>query len=690
MNRMMKNSMKALMIGLLSAAMTTAVLAAPANPFPKQEEQADGTVIEVTYCGDEYFNWVEEENGYIICFDEAAENWCYAALNENNELVPGSSAVGCEMSESRSSSAHPEVRLTYEDIRVIAEDKAESRKENAVIQITDTTGLMADSSNSPAIGSSDVIAIKNNRQDMLLLLIEYTDVQMVNDMDFWTNRYFGKGEKTVNNYYAEQSGALNLQFQQIIFTEENGPVTLADTSVISSIELKNGVAKVKFNKPHPTYSNSSQADQDVKTAFSYVKDYIDFTKYMSGSLYGGFLLQEHFQVAAVIAGWEGSAGNGNRPQRVWAHAQYAYSGEIYDRIQLSVNISNSYYPQYALFGYMMHGELYDGDPKGGTARTMGVGVSVHELGHCLGMPDLYDLGDDSGGLSVFSVMSAGNWGAAIGEVQGERPIGFDAWSKVELGFASPTVISDQQKDRTVVLKSGKNNVLKLTSSVNSDQYFLAENRQLSGYDAGFYVFGLYGIHNNGGIFIYHIDEDVIRSGKGVNSNRYHNGVGFVFADGSTIIRDSDYRYFDYLSPFFRGDGYNELSVYTYPSAKFYTDGHSSLDITATNFTADYVCHEKNVNSGISLEVLSKNGNEMTVLVNEQPLFGDVDSDGSVTAADRMLLARYLAGWTGYHEGLIDNKASDVNRDGYINLSDVQILGRYFAGWNGYGVLPVRN
>ena len=689
MNQMMKNSMQALILGLLSAVMTTAVWAAPANPFPKQEEQSDGTVIEVTYCGDEYFNWAEEENGYIICFDEAEENWCYAAINENNELVPGSSAVGCRTAEYRSSSTQPEVRLTYKDIRAIAEDKAESEKENAVIQLADPMSLMTGSSASPSIGSSDVIAVKNNRQDMLLLMIEYTDVQLVNDVDFWIDRYFGKGDKTVNNYFAEQSGVLNLQFQQITFTKENGPVTLEDTSVISSIELKDGVAKVKFNKPHPTYSYSSQADQDVATAFSYVKDYIDFTKYTGDSVYGGFLLQEHFQVAAVIAGWEASAGNGSRPQRVWAHAQYGYFGEIYDRTQISVNISNSGYPQYFLFGYLMHGELYDGSPADGNAQTMGLGVSVHELGHCLGMSDLYDLGGDSGGLSVFSVMASGNWGAAEGEVQGERPIGFDAWSKVELGFASPTVISEQQKDQTVILKSGNENynVLKLTSSVSSDQYFLVENRQFTGYDAGFYMFDLIGPHNNGGIFVYHIDEDVIRSGKGVNSNRYHNGVGFVFADGSTVIRDSDERYFISLSPFFRGDGYNELSVYTNPSAKFYTDGHSSSDTTATDFTADFVCHPQTVNSRISLEVLSKNGSEMTVCVNEQPLFGDVDSNGSVTAADRMLLARYLAGWTGYHESMIDKKASDVNQDGYINMADVLILDCYFAGWSGYNNLP---
>ncbi len=690
-----KIGIKVLLLCVVTAMMTAAVYAMPANPVPQQVTQADGTVITVTHHGDEFFNWTEEDNGYIVCYDDVSKNWCYADLNENNELVPGSSAVGCEGAEAVSSYAKSKPGLTFDDIRDEAEKTAESARERSMIQAEDSDGLYADSSDAPASDSSYVVALSNNEQDLVLMLIEYTDVKMVNDMDFWTNRYFGTEGKTVNTYYKEQSGDMNLQFKQISFTAENGSVALEDTSVISEIELKNGVAKVKFNKPHP--ASDALVDEDVITAFSYVNDYIDFTKYTKDAMYNDFILQEYMQVAAVVAGWEASAEDNDRTQKVWAHANYWYFGEIYDRTQISVSTVESTmngvtYPQYSLFSYMVHGELYGGDPASGTAQTVGLGVSVHEMGHCLGMPDLYDLGYDSGALSIFSVMGVGSWGAAEGETQGETPVGFDAWSKIELGFASPIVVSTDKKNETYDLSSSADNhtILKLTSSVNSSQYFLVENRQFTGYDAGFLNYGLGQLHNNGGISIYHIDEDVITSGKSPTSNKYHYGVGLVFADGSSILQDSDYRWFYYNSPFFTLDGYDEFSSATTPGTQFYVDGHDSTDITATNYTADYACHSKTVESGISLKVLSNSGEIMTVLVNDASIVcGDVDSDGSVTAADRMLLARYLANWNGYGEDKISRIAADVNQDGELDSNDIQILDRYFAGWEGYNALPVQ-
>ena len=73
----------------------------------------------------------------------------------------------------------------------------------------------------------------------------------------------------------------------------------------------------------------------------------------------------------------------------------------------------------------------------------------------------------------------------------------------------------------------------------------------------------------------------------------------------------------------------------------------------------------------------------------QPVFvgnymlGDVNNDGKVNAADRIYLARYLAGWSGY---VIENEAAaDVNCDNKVNAADRIYLARYLAGWSGYSV-----
>ena len=63
------------------------------------------------------------------------------------------------------------------------------------------------------------------------------------------------------------------------------------------------------------------------------------------------------------------------------------------------------------------------------------------------------------------------------------------------------------------------------------------------------------------------------------------------------------------------------------------------------------------------------------------LSGDVNGDKVVDRADRMYLARYLAGWTNY--SLVDESAADLNEDGIVNRGDRIYLARYLAGWEGY-------
>ena len=65
------------------------------------------------------------------------------------------------------------------------------------------------------------------------------------------------------------------------------------------------------------------------------------------------------------------------------------------------------------------------------------------------------------------------------------------------------------------------------------------------------------------------------------------------------------------------------------------------------------------------------------------LVGDVNKNNTVDATDRMLLARFLAGWEGYEAKIKDKAAADVDGNGKIEAPDRMILARYLAGWTGY-------
>jgi hypothetical protein len=63
--------------------------------------------------------------------------------------------------------------------------------------------------------------------------------------------------------------------------------------------------------------------------------------------------------------------------------------------------------------------------------------------------------------------------------------------------------------------------------------------------------------------------------------------------------------------------------------------------------------------------------------------GDVNANGMVNAEDRMILARYLAGWEGYEQRIADFAAADIDGNGSVNAADRMILARHLAGWEGY-------
>lgn len=72
-----------------------------------------------------------------------------------------------------------------------------------------------------------------------------------------------------------------------------------------------------------------------------------------------------------------------------------------------------------------------------------------------------------------------------------------------------------------------------------------------------------------------------------------------------------------------------------------------------------------------------------LLVEELPLWGDVNEDGSVNNADSTLLNQYFAGYS----VTINKKLADVNEDGSVTRKDAMILARHIARWEEYETLP---
>ncbi|NNF07584.1 MAG: M6 family metalloprotease domain-containing protein, partial [Candidatus Eisenbacteria bacterium] len=142
-----------------------------------------------------------------------------------------------------------------------------------------------------------------------------------------------------------------------------------------------------------------------------------------------------------------------------------------------------------------------------------VGIMVHEYGHLLGAPDLYDLSGRGNGLGWFSVMA---W--AIWYNNGREPGGPDPYTSMMCGVLKPEVPGGDEPRLTMPAINHNDYALRLwTEGAVGKEYFLVEYRKTMGIDR--YLFG-------DGLLIYHVDERAMRQD---NPARYL--VRLVQADG---------------------------------------------------------------------------------------------------------------------------------------------------------------
>jgi immune inhibitor A len=110
-----------------------------------------------------------------------------------------------------------------------------------------------------------------------------------------------------------------------------------------------------------------------------------------------------------------------------------------------------------------------------------IAVMCHELGHLVGLPDLYDGSRNNWGIGYWGLMGYGAWGA--GGNTPWSPSHFEAWSKVEAGFVDPVVITnDTHNLRILDIETHPVAYKVWRNGVDCDTCFYLENRQQKGFD----------------------------------------------------------------------------------------------------------------------------------------------------------------------------------------------------------------
>ena len=143
-----------------------------------------------------------------------------------------------------------------------------------------------------------------------------------------------------------------------------------------------------------------------------------------------------------------------------------------------------------------------------------VNIPIHEIGHVLGLPDLYDYDGSSFGVGGWDVM--GIWAAPPA-----RPPHFGAWARERLGWATVRHVSTSGRvELNAVARAG--DIVRINLN-GGREHLLLEYRAADGADAS---------APGTGLVVWHVDDAVLESRHwGVNDDETHPAVRVVQADG---------------------------------------------------------------------------------------------------------------------------------------------------------------
>lgn len=232
------------------------------------------------------------------------------------------------------------------------------------------------------------------------------------------------------------------------------------------------------------------------------------------------------------------------------------------------------YPTGKINTYACANELQPETQGSSRYISAGIGTICHEFSHCLGFADMYDTTGGGGyGMSVFDVMDQGSYNG-----NGFVPCNYTAFERIYAGWVEAIELIDPATVKDMKSVSDYGRPFIMYNYKNTNEYFLMENRQNTGWDKGLY--------GSNGLLIVHVNYVPSRwANNSVNSSAEKiQCCTVVNADGSR--ENTQYSLQGDLYPYeVKGVTMNdEFTDESEPAAKLYTknsDNSYALGIPIT-------------------------------------------------------------------------------------------------------------
>lgn len=453
------------------------LLAVPARKGIQTITQPDGKKIALILQGDENFHYQTTTDGYVVVKNENGF-YVFAQVSPDGKYIPSSINASDPQNRDASSNAALKLLMTNKNelSRALVKSNNAFRAKKRVSSVTKASGthgkcviILAQFSDKPYI-------IPNTNQ-------EFSD--MMNKAGY-TNTY-GQQGSALDFFKDNSMGQFSPEFTVI------GPVTLPNT--------------MSYYGTNDSYGDDLRPAHMVVDAINRAKPELEKLTLSDYDNNGDGAMDNIFIYYSGNNEAEGAAAN-----TIWPHAWDIESAGLTAPVINGIKIST----------YACSSEL-----SGIGTDMAGIGTFVHEFGHILGLPDMYDAdytgsGGDSFALDCWSTMSAGSYNG-----DGYVPAGYTAYERMFCGWLTPKELTEPQIGELKSLQN--NNEAYVIKSGKENEYFLLENRQLEKWDREL---------PKSGMLIYHIDYNpAIWNSNSVNVNPNHQYVDLEVADNSKVIYD---------------------------------------------------------------------------------------------------------------------------------------------------------
>lgn len=218
---------------------------------------------------------------------------------------------------------------------------------------------------------------------------------------------------------------------------------------------------------------------------------------------------------------------------------------------------------------------------GSDGKIDGIGTICHEFSHCFGLMDMYDTSYSGNfGMCSWSLMDSGSYNS-----NGFVPAGYTSFEKMSVGWKQPIEMTGDMEVQNLKPYSDGGEAYILYNEANRNEFFLLENRQYVGWDAGLEDYGLLAIHvdYDAGVWAYNEVNTTVDTYSANN----HQRCTVIPADG---VYDSEW--YEGIEYFYgSGDPFKQATATSLTNSTKYaslynanTDGTKRMNKSVTDIT----------------------------------------------------------------------------------------------------------